>query len=98
MLEGVSAPQYHYVKRVDPVVGVAGPVEVAGTCPLVGGKAFLVDLFYLERIGGSRQDFFEKVDVRRVRCTEVGRPMVQGAETITTPPGRTRGFADVERN
>src|SRR5580700_6982780 len=45
VLEGVGAPVPH-VKRVDPVVGIAGPVEVP--VPLVGGKAFLVDLFYLE--------------------------------------------------
>ena len=63
VLEGVGAPVPH-VEGVDPVIGVAGAVQVA--VPLVGGEALLVGLLDLDRVGGGRQDLLEEVDVRRM--------------------------------
>ena len=73
VLEGVCAPVPH-VEGVDPVVGVAGAVEV--DVPRIGGVGLLVLLVHLDGIGGLGQHLIEEVDVAR---------MVGGVEL---PPGR----------
>ena len=63
VLEGVGAPVPH-VEGMDPVVGVAGPVEV--DVPGVGGERLLEPVGHLDRIGRLAQHLLEEVDVARV--------------------------------
>ena len=78
----VRAPVPH-VERVDAVVGVARPVQVA--VPLVLGEALLERLLDLDRVGRLGQHLLEEVDVARV-VDRVELHGVTGASRSRTPP------------
>ncbi len=93
VLQGVRAPVPH-VERVDPVVRVAGPVQVhvPGVCRV--GLLVLLDLDGVCRL---RQDLFEEVDVARmVPRVERPRRRVRQDEHAALANERSSPFVEVE--